>query len=182
MQAFDFTGDPYEPVRKPEPTQSKGGFYGFSKNSKSAIVTMSKAEQEQKSKKLQEYRKIIGKDENYDGARQAADLPMANERAIDLALKRANQQSKQLIDVRVQASSANIDLDGPLAEGGENGLIGTGQPPLSRRPETAKPKSLMEAKAIAIKQLLWDEANTVYELDDPPVAASAAGAPQQGKQ
>ena len=46
MQAFDFTGDPYEPVRKPEPTQSKGGFYGFSKNSKSAIVTMSKAEQE----------------------------------------------------------------------------------------------------------------------------------------
>ena len=101
MQAFDFTGDPYEPVRKPEPTQSKGGFYGFSKNSKSAIVTMSKAEQEQKNKKLQDYRKIIGKDENYEGARQAVDLPLANERAIDLALKRANQQSKQLIDVRV---------------------------------------------------------------------------------
>jgi hypothetical protein len=26
----------------------------------------------------------------------------------------------------------------------------------------------MEAKPIAIKQLLWDEANTVYELDEPP--------------
>ena len=63
---------------------------------------MTKVEQDEKNKKLQEYRKMIGKDENYDG-RQATDLPMANERAIDLALKRANQQSKQLIDVRVQA-------------------------------------------------------------------------------
>jgi len=32
----------------------------------------------------------------------------------------------------------------------------------------------MEAKPIAIKQLLWDEANTVYELDDPPSQAKQA--------
>ena len=32
----------------------------------------------------------------------------------------------------------------------------------------------MEAKPIAIKQLLWDEANTVYELDDPPTQAKQA--------
>ena len=70
MQNFDFTGESFEPVRKPGPTQSKGGFYGFGKNSKSSIITMSKDQQAEKDKKLQEYRKIIGKDENYHG-RQA---------------------------------------------------------------------------------------------------------------
>ena len=115
-------------MRKPEPTQSKGGFYGFSKNSKSSIVTMSKSEREEKNKKLQDYRKIIGKDEDYEG-REATDLPMANERAIDLALKRANQQSKQLIDVKVQATSTNDDLDCQLSDGGDGavgGLISSG--------------------------------------------------------
>ena len=95
---------------------------------------------------------------------------MANERAIDLALKRANQQSKQLIDVTVKQAGTNINDD--LEENSEEfgtGLIGDGAPPMSRRPETAKPKSMMEAKAIAIKQLLWDEANTVYEDCEAPV-------------
>ena len=170
MKAIDFTGDTFEPVRKPEPTQSKGGFYGFSKNSKSAIVTMSKNEREEKNKKLADYRNLIGKDENYAG-REATDLPMANERAIDLALKRANQQSKQLIDVTVKQAAGgdiNDDLEGNNSEEFGAGLIGDGNPPMSRRPETAKPKSMMEAKAIAIKQLLWDEENTIYELDEPP--------------
>ena len=73
--------------------------------------------------------------------------------------------------VHVNAGT-NADLDGGRSEEFGGGLIGDGQPPMSRRPETAKPKSMMEAKAIAIKQLLWDEANTVYELDEPPAQQS----------
>lgn len=67
QKSFDFTGDTFEPVRKPEPTNAKGGFYGFGKNSKSSIITLSKAEQADKDRKLQEYRRIIGKDETYEG-------------------------------------------------------------------------------------------------------------------
>ena len=49
------------------------------------------------------------------------------------------------------------------------GLIGDGQT-VTRRPESAsQPKSMQDAQPIAIKQLMWDEANTIYELDDPPV-------------
>ena len=40
---------------------------------------------------------------------------------------------------------------------------------------------MMEAKPIAIKQLLWDEANTVYELDDPPINTEAKNRPKSGK-
>ena len=97
MQAFNFTGDTFEPVRKPEPKTSKGGFYAFGKNSKSAISALSKEDRESKNKKLAEYRKIIGLEEGRD----AADLTMANERAVDVALKRANHQSKQLVEVTV---------------------------------------------------------------------------------
>ena len=43
------------------------------------------------------------------------------------------------------------------------------------------PKSMQEAKAIAIKQLLWDEANTVYELDDPPVNMGPTNQKKQKK-
>ena len=97
MQAFDFTGETYEPVAKPEPKQSKGGFYGFGKNSKSKIVTLSKNERDEKNRKLEEYRNVIGRTEGRD----ATDLSLANEVAIDVALKRANQKSKaSLVDVK----------------------------------------------------------------------------------
>ena len=44
-----------------------------------------------------------------------------------------------------------------------------------KRPQTAKPsRQQEEGRPIAIKQLLWDEANTVYELDDPPQTAAAS--------
>ena len=84
MQAFSFTGETFEPVKKPEIKTAKGGFHGFSKNSKSAFVPLSKVELEDKNKKLKEFRKIIGREEG----RQ--DLDLVSERAIDLALKRAN--------------------------------------------------------------------------------------------
>ena len=86
MQAFNFTGDNFEPVRKPEPKTAKGGFYAFGKNSKSAISALSKEERTEKNKKLAEYRKLIGREEG----READDLTFANERAVDVALKRAN--------------------------------------------------------------------------------------------
>ena len=72
---------------KPEPTTSKGGFYSFSKNSKSAIAAISKQDRDEKNKKLMEFRKAIGKQE---GADEATDLTVTKERAVEVALKRAN--------------------------------------------------------------------------------------------
>ena len=46
------------PKKKQEPT--KGGFYGFGKNSKSAIGAISKDQQAEKALKLKEYRDLIG--------------------------------------------------------------------------------------------------------------------------
>lgn len=74
--------------------------------------------------------------------------------------------------MQIQSTASNYDLEGNF-NSGMDGIIGDGNPAMSRRPETAKPKSLQDAKAIAVKQLLWDEANTVYELDEPPVAPDA---------
>ena len=85
MQEFGFTGDDFQPVTKPETKTSKGGFHSFGKNSKSAIVPLSKNEREEKNKKLSEFHKIIGIIEG----REATDLSLVNERAIDVALKRA---------------------------------------------------------------------------------------------
>ena len=85
-KAFDFTGEDFQPVAKPEPKTSKGGFYAFGKNSKSSIAALSKDERDEKNKKLAEFRKLIGK----EAGREAADLSLANERVVDVALKRAN--------------------------------------------------------------------------------------------
>ena len=49
-------------------------------------MPLSKSEIDEKNKKLNEFRKIIGREEG----RQAEDLDFVSERAIDLALKRAN--------------------------------------------------------------------------------------------
>lgn len=54
-------------------------------------------------------------------------------------------------------------------------MVGDGLPPHSRRPETAKPKSLLTATPVPIKQLVWDEDNVIYELDDPPVFEAEDG-------
>ena len=87
MQSFDFTGADYKPVAKPEPrATAKGGFHAFGKNSKSAIAAIPKHELEQKNKKLAEFRKLIGREEG----REAVDLSLPNEMAIEVALKRAN--------------------------------------------------------------------------------------------
>lgn len=131
MQAIEFKGQEYTPVQKPEFKTAKGGFHGFGKNSKSAFVPLSHEERKQKEKKLTEFRKVIGKEEG----RHAEDLDMVSERAIDLALKRANMQANQMIEVTVEQQV-------PL---GEDDLIGDGMPPRSQRPHTAKPKSLMDA-------------------------------------
>jgi hypothetical protein len=62
-KAFTFTGETYEPVKKPEPKTAKGTFQSFGKNSKSAFVALSKSEIEEKNKKLSEFRKIIGRED-----------------------------------------------------------------------------------------------------------------------
>ena len=87
MQAFGFTGEDFKPVLKPEPTKSKGGFYSFGKNSKSSISAMSKEERDEKNRKLAEFRKVIGKQ---DEGHEAIDLTLTKERALEVALKRAN--------------------------------------------------------------------------------------------
>ena len=46
-------------------------------------------------------------------------------------------------------------------------------PPASRAPDREKPRSLHDASAVPIKQLVWDEDNVIYELDDPPAASAA---------
>mmetsp|Transcript_32766 Transcript_32766/g.38583 ORF Transcript_32766/g.38583 Transcript_32766/m.38583 type:complete len:87 (+) Transcript_32766:1-261(+) len=86
MQAFGFTGEDYKPVQKPEPTKTKGGFHAFGKNSKSAIAAVSKHDLDSKNKKLAEFRKLIGREEG----REATNLTLNNEKAIDVALKRAH--------------------------------------------------------------------------------------------
>ena len=59
---------PEEKDVKKRPESAKGGFYGFGKNSKSAIATISKQEQAQKQAKLKEYRDLIGKQGGNDGS------------------------------------------------------------------------------------------------------------------
>lgn len=86
MQAFDFTGNDFKPVVKPEPSKSKGGFYSFGKNSKSSIAAMSKEDRDEKNRKLAEFRKVLGKEEGHE----AIDLTLTKERALEVALKRAN--------------------------------------------------------------------------------------------
>ena len=71
------------------------------------------------------------------------------------------------VSITAKRKDENIDLG--------NGLIGDGRGTPTRGPDSAQPKSLYDAKAIPIKQLLWDEENVIYELDDPPVAAAAPG-------
>ena len=76
-----------------------------------------------------------------------------------------------MIEVSITAKQRNTNEN--IDQG--NGLIGDGRGTPTRRPDNQKPKSLFDAKAIPIKQLLWDEENVIYELDDPPVAAAAPG-------
>ena len=80
-----------------------------------------------------------------------------------------------MIEVSITARQRQADEE---AEQG-HGMIGDGRGTPTRRPESARPKSLWEAKSIPIKQLLWDEDNVIYELDDPPVAAAAAATTNQ---
>ena len=60
-------GVPEEKDTKKRPESAKGGFYGFGKNSKSAIVTISKQQQAEKQAKLKEYRQLIGKQGGNEG-------------------------------------------------------------------------------------------------------------------
>ena len=46
---------------------------------------------------MAEFRKIIGREEGRD----AEALTLANERTVDLVLKRANMQSKKLVEVTI---------------------------------------------------------------------------------
>ena len=180
MQAtsIDFQGTDFVPIAKPAPSSSKGGFYSFGKNSKSAIVPPSKTELEQKKQKLDQFRGIIGA----ESVREANDLGMANERVIDLALKRASNQqhSKQLVELTSEEIKRQREEDTDViigivgAQGDSNNIVG-----VANRPESAKPLSIQNGKAIAIKQLQWDEANTIYELDDEPQRpATKSGATQ----